>query len=274
MLWVGETLSWLAAMSIRSFVYQGHDVTLFHTHALDTAGIEGINLVPAREVFDYSDSFLADARPQVFADIFRLTMIRDTGLIWSDLDVLCYRPFSTQDGYLVGYEHPGASINNGVLALPKSSQALNELIQCFADPSHVPEWLPERIQERVRKLPEGERLLSASTIVTPLLGPRAMTHMLIKHGEDHHALPYEVLNPVPLSLTDVFFNPRGGLDGWITKRTIGLHLFSSNIRRPHKRFAPMAGSFMANFAEKIGFDFSRYTLRARSVPRTIGALAE
>ena len=42
--------------------------------------------------------------------------------------------------------------------------------------------------------------------------------MLIKHGEDHHALPYEVLNPVPLSLTDVFFQSTRWI-GWLDHQT-------------------------------------------------------
>ncbi len=267
MLWVGKTLSWVAAMSMRSFMKQGHKVTLFHTDTPDMTGLEDVDLVPAREIFDYSDSFLASARPQVFADIFRLTMVRDTDMIWSDLDVLCYRPFAVRAGYLVGYEYPGADINNGVLRLPKDSPALNELIACFSDPAYVPEWLPKRALSKVMALPENERLLGASEIITPLLGPRALTYMLIKHGEDQNAVPFEVLNPVPWVLNDVFFNPHGGLDGWITKHTMGLHLYSSKIRRGHKKRVPLVGSFMAEFAEDIGFDFAPYGLTPRSTPR-------
>ena len=146
---------------------QEHKVALFHTDTPDMTGLEDVDLVPAREIFDYSDSFLASARPQVFADIFRL---------------------------------------------PKDSPALNELIACFSDPAYVPEWLPKRALSKVMALPKDERLLGASEIITPLLGPRALTHMLIKHDEDQNAVPFEMLNPVPWVLNDAFFNPHGGFD--------------------------------------------------------------
>ena len=88
-----------------------------------------------------------------------------------------------------------------------------------------------------------------------------MAHMLAKHKEDKHALPIEVLNPVPWTMADAYFNPQGGVEGWLTNETMAVHLYASAIRRYHKRVVPMPGSYLANFAEKIDFDFNRTGLR-------------
>jgi hypothetical protein len=260
MFWVGSDLGWIAHLSMRSFVHRGHGVTLFHTGDLADPKIPGVTLADARAAFDYPDWLRDGARPAVFADVFRLNMVRNTGLVWADLDVLCLRPFAPRGGYLVGHEFPGRDINNGVIGLPETSEALNRLVALFADPETLPEWIGKWAAKRLEKRPVEGRLLAAAELVKPLLGPRALTHMLRETGEDTHALPYTALNPLPWALNDLAFSPRGEARGWLTEGTLAVHLYTSALRRPHRTRLPMAGSFIDDLAREIGFDFAPFGL--------------
>ena len=265
--WVGDSLDWIGKLCLMSFVHQGHPVYLFHTQDMADPGIDGIELADAREVFDFDDTLLDQFGPAQFADIFRLHMIRNTGLIWVDADVICHRPLHCTDDYLCGYEGSGW-VNNAVLCLPADSRSLTRMIKHFADPSYVPPWLSRRILNRLRETPEDKRLMRACEMNPTALGPRALTYMLEKHGEIDRALPEHVLNPVPWSLGDIYFNPCGGVEGWLSEETLTVHLYASRLGRVHKRVAPAPGSFIAEVARKVGFDFEEHGLPpTKAVPK-------
>lgn len=253
-LWIGDTLRDLEKLCLRSFTHQGHPVTLFHTHPLEDPKLEGVTLRPARDVFQYEDSLLEQTAPAVFADLFRLRMVRDTDLTWVDTDIICLKPFVTQDGYLVGFESE-TTVNNAVLRLPADSEALNALIEIFSEPSFVPPWLKQHDADYVNKLPPEQRLLGSAKRVPNAFGPHAITWALKLTGEIEHALPLDYLNPVAWPMADIYFNPYGGHEGWLTENTMGVHMYSSRVRALHKRTPPYAGSFIANVATEVGFDF-------------------
>ena len=266
-LWVGDSLDWISKLCLMTFAHHRHPVYLFHTHDMSSPGIDGIELVHAREVFDYPDAMLRQFGPAQFADIFRLHMIRKAGLIWVDADVMCQSPLSAPDDYLFGYEGSGW-INNAVLCLPVQSPTLKRMIKRFADPSFVPPWLSKRILNRLRDCPEDERLMRACKMTPTALGPPALTYMLNKHGESDRALPEHVLNPVPWSLGDIYFNPCGGVEGWMNDDTLAVHLYASRLGRVHKRVAPAPGSFIAQAAQEVGFDFEEHGLPpTKAVPK-------
>ncbi|MDV4146701.1 hypothetical protein [Shimia sp. FJ5] len=264
--WVGSQLNWIARMSLQSFLHMGHPTFLFHTDEIEDPGLTGLELINVREVWDYPDKLRERVSPTVFSDFFRLRMIRDERMIWADTDVFCYRPFVPREGYLVGREY-GGMINNNVLFLPEDSGSLKALIECFSDPSFVPDWLPSHIREEALGFGKGRRLYEACRLIPNTAGPRAMTYMLPLHGEDHHAHPAHVLNPLPWSMADIYFNPHGGMDGWLKEDTMAIHLYTSRIRALHKRVRPLKGSFMSNFAEKIGFDLDACGLNRNAVQR-------
>ncbi len=253
-LWVGERLRWLDRLSLASFVHHGHEVALFHLDGFEEPPIEGVEFIHAREVFNYDPKFLAAVKPSVFSDMFALHLIGSSDFICVDTDVLALRPFRPKDGYLIGREH-GGWVNVAVMRLPEDSGALQEMIAVVTDPTTVPEWLPEEVQDKVRRVQPKNRLMEACKRIRNTLGPRMLTHMLKKHGEKHHALPVAALNPLPWSMADAYFNPHGGVDGWLTDETQAVHLYSSRIRALHLRVAPYPNSFMAKFAADIGFSF-------------------
>ena len=260
-LWIGPELRWLDRLSLHSFVAKGHTVTLFHTGNLRDPQVDGVTLRPARDVFDYTDDFANAVSPSVFADIFRVNMIKASGLTWVDTDILCVQPLLAQDGYLIGYEDSGM-INNAVMCLPSDSPALNCMAQALNDPDYVPSWLPKARQAEAEKAPSGQRLTTAAHLVPNILGPRALSHFATQSGEDSHAQASEVLNPVPWGLVDILFNPFGGVTGWTTPATRAIHLYASRIRQLHKRLRPYPNSIVGQIAAEIGFDFRDLPVRS------------
>jgi hypothetical protein len=253
-LWVGEKLRWLDKLALASFVHRGHAVTLFHTAPQAPAVPEGVQTRPAAEVFDPTS--VTGFAPAQTADLFRLHLMRDTDLVWVDTDALCLRPLALQaGGWLVGHED-GNMINNAVLRMPKSSAALAALIAVATDPTQVPDWLPDEHRAEVMAAVPSERLATACLLVPNLMGPRGLTAMLTKHGEDIHALPMRVLNPLPWSMGDAWFNPQGGVTGWFGPETMVAHLYASRLRKIHLRGRPRPHSFLADFAAEIGFSFA------------------
>lgn len=253
-LWVGDSLDWIARLSLSSFAFRGHAVTLYRIGDFADPEINGVRLRDASEVFPNAGHILQQTRPAVLADIFRLHMIRDTGAIWFDTDVLCHRPLRTENGYLIGRESSDWA-NNAVLGLPANSAALNAMIETFSDPSHVPQWLHAATQKKIAAAPQQQRLFTALQYHPNTLGPRALTHFLNQSGEQRHVLPSSALNPLPWTMSDVVFNPYGGLDGWLDDSTMAVHLYLSRLRKYHRKSRPDPRSYIGRLASEVSFDF-------------------
>lgn len=259
-LWIGDDLRWIDRLSLASFVHHGHEVTLYHTAPVAPKVPEGVRTAPASEVWGMPD-WAVGLKPAALSDIFRLHLLTGTDAIWVDTDVMCLRPFEPEAGYLVGYEESGM-INGAVLALPPESKALVRLCAAMSGPDCVPDWLPAPQRAEAGAAPTGERLARAVALRPNILGPAALSHMLPETGEAHHVLPTAALNPVPWGLTDLYFNPYGGVEGWLTDETRCLHLYASRIRALHWRLAPYPESWLARFAAEIGFDLTNLRPRA------------
>ena len=254
-LWTGSDLRWLDRLSLASFVARGHPVTLYHAGDMTHVDVDGVTLAHVLDVYPMAETLLEKVTPTVFADLFRLSMVEKTGAIWVDTDVLCLREFTLQDGYLLGYESD-TTINNCVLGMPKASPALQLLLERVNDPDLFPEWLNHRYRKIALKAVKGAAspLLAAADAVPNVFGPLAVTWALKTTGEAKYAKPKSALNPVHWSMADIYFNPYGGVDGWLDENTLAVHLYASRIRAAHMRNGPFAGSFLHTFASEIGFE--------------------
>ncbi|MFW8594111.1 hypothetical protein [Cribrihabitans neustonicus] len=253
-LWIGDRLSWLHELSLASFVQRGHEVVLFHTQPAPPPVPASVRTCPAAEIWDPAAAGHGEAPASMLSDLFRLYLLKQTDMIWIDTDVLCYRPLPEAE-YHVGYE-PTRSVNGAVLRLPKRSAALNQLLDWFEDPEWVPSWLGPKVRKEVRRAAPGQRLLKAFELKRPSLGPRALEHTLKMTGEAEHLCKPDVFYPLRGVLTDVLFSGHCREDGWITENTLAIHLYASMVRRYHQSHRPEHNSFIARFAEEIGFDLS------------------
>jgi hypothetical protein len=98
MLWVRGRLSRLELLSLRSFLAQGHPVHLYTYDApdnlpagvqvRDAAAIVPADLAPLRPAAPFAAGSLG-----AFSDYFRYHLLLTHGGWWSDLDVVCLRPW-------------------------------------------------------------------------------------------------------------------------------------------------------------------------------------
>lgn len=250
MFWTGSELGLLERLSLYSFAKDGYPVKLFSASPIETR-MEGVEVIDHREIVDLPEN----SQPSFQADIFRLYLQRKTDFIWMDIDVLSYRPIRLNQGYLMSDSY-GAQINNSSLRLPKDSPALDMLINYIEDPSSIPPWLRERDRKQLETIDLEERLVTQGALMRIVYGPRGLDHCVRATGEAQYAYAADVLIPVPWYLSDVFFNPKGGVEGWITKHTQVIHLYKSEMRRWNRNRPLPPGCFLDQYIKDSGFDLA------------------
>jgi len=126
-LWVGNSMTKIQEISLSSFVYHGHEITLF-VYDLDMKVPTGVAKSDARLIMDESELFLVQGMYAAFSDLFRYRMISKTGLAWVDADTICLSPNWEDLGDTFACFEKDLVVG-GVLKLPQESKALKYLIK-------------------------------------------------------------------------------------------------------------------------------------------------
>lgn len=126
-LWVGNPLSKVEQTALASFIYYGHSFTLF-VYDMDMKVPKGVIKADANKIIPESKIFKVQNSYGPFADMFRYTMIKKTGLTWTDTDSICLRSDWDFGDYLFGFEE-GQRLANGILRMPQDSDLINFLIK-------------------------------------------------------------------------------------------------------------------------------------------------
>jgi mannosyltransferase OCH1-like enzyme len=151
-------------------LYHGHSFTLY----LYDEGIECFSevtrkdansIINRNQIFKIANSYAS------FADVFRYQMVRETGLIWTDLDYLCLKPDWKFGPYVFGESSGGEAINNGIFSAPQNSLLLHQLIKVS---SHY----------------------DRSKIVWGEIGPILLTEMVKKLNLNHYVQNMNVFHPL------------------------------------------------------------------------------
>ena len=105
-LWIGNKLSELEILSIKSFISQGH---IFHLYIYDDIenipninGLvikDGATILDKKDIFTYQNSYLP------FSDIFRYKMLYMNGGYWVDLDMICLKKLDFKEPYIFSRTH-------------------------------------------------------------------------------------------------------------------------------------------------------------------------
>jgi hypothetical protein len=126
-LWVGNPLSKVEQTALASFIYYGHSFTLF-VYDMDMKVPNGVIREDANQIIPESEIFKVQNSYGPFADMFRYTMIKKTGLTWTDTDSICLRSDWDFGDYLFGFEEDDR-LANGILRMPQDSDLINFLIK-------------------------------------------------------------------------------------------------------------------------------------------------
>lgn len=127
-LWVGRPLSKIEQTCLASFVYYGHDITLF-VYDKDLEVPKGVVKKDARKIIPEDQIFKTDNSYGPFADMFRYKMIQETDLIWTDTDNICLKKRWKFGKYCFGLQGGGHGlVANGILKAPSNSQLIKDLV--------------------------------------------------------------------------------------------------------------------------------------------------
>lgn len=234
--WVGGGLGWIEILAMRSWLEQGHDVTLFSYSPLQYVP-EGVTWRDAREIFNTEHIFVHSRTrtPSCHSDIFRMKMLRDSNMIWMDLDFILLKSFALEKEFFFAPEkesNPDA-IGNSVLKLPSNSQTLKNSLCMFEDiisgnHSYDTEVLFDRSSSGAFQT--GLPAMAVDMYIADF-GPVLLSKSLKDTGEIAHASPYSTV--FPIDIKDTKFLLERSYDSVIKDlppETFGVHLWATRFK--------------------------------------------
>lgn len=135
-LWIGEELSFLELLTLKSFVANGHVFHLWTYNPLKTELPKGVvlcnaeSILPRSSVFKYPNNGTIDwgsGSYAGFSDIFRYKLLYDKGGWWVDMDVTCLKPLNFDVPYFFR-NHWKFPVVGNIMKVPKGSLVMKE---CF-----------------------------------------------------------------------------------------------------------------------------------------------
>ncbi|MDO5631978.1 MAG: glycosyltransferase family 2 protein [Paracoccus sp. (in: a-proteobacteria)] len=197
-LWIDGPLSWLEIASVRSFVELGHDYVLYSYGTVPNLP-QGAQLRDAREVWA-NDDIITHAKagsPAIHADVFRAIMVRDTGRVWVDTDIIALKPFPAAMEWFIGHERDDKLLlGNAVMGAPRGSETIRLLADFLTTPNAIPPWLSQGQRKRMQTALDTGETLNLGDLPWGATGPVALTHFAKETGELAHAQPTHVFFPI------------------------------------------------------------------------------
>lgn len=206
---------------LTSFVRHGHEVSVFSYEPLElppgVAARDAAEILPRHRLYLIERGIHRGTVSQ-FSDHFRYCMIRDTGLVWIDTDIVCLRPdWPDREWLLAGQDT--CMVNGAVLGVPPAHPLLDDAITV------------------------SERLEGVG--VWALIGPHLLTALVHEHDVERELLPVDAFYPIHFSKASELLRPLGpGERLTLPREALGIHLWNEVLRmNGHDRTAdPPPGS--------------------------------
>lgn len=131
-LWIGNRLSLLEELTIRSFLKCGHRFRIWVYETLENelpTEVEVMDanmIIPKDRIFRYRNkNQFGHGKGSVsgFSDVFRYKLLYDEGGWWVDMDVTCLRPLDISSPYYFRPHHELKLVGN-VMKCPKGSELM------------------------------------------------------------------------------------------------------------------------------------------------------
>lgn len=276
-LWIGDRLSWLEQLCLKSFADAGHRTTLYSYGPIDNLP-DGVQAADAAEIYP-ADPMLRHARnrsPAIHADMWRLHLLARTDQIWVDADVYCYRPFDPKDGYLFGWEKPGL-VCNAVLGLPRDSAALKGLMAFFEDEYAIAPWLKKWQRRELELERDAGKPVHFTEQNWGFTGPAAVTYFLQQTGEIDHARAETAFYPISFPNRNQLILSRFRVEDDLTDATRGVHFWARRMKprlEEAENNRPRRGSFMHALLGKHGIDPAAAPIPRKKKPKRSAAKIE
>lgn len=139
-LWIGEYLSNIELLTMRTFMEHGHTFRLWVYDTIKTPLPEGVEvmdaniIIPKEKVFRYKHTnHFGHGKGSVsgFSDIFRYKLLYDMGGWWMDMDIACIKPLDMEEPYVFRNHHSLPVVGNA-MKCPKGSDLM---LHCYQQAS-------------------------------------------------------------------------------------------------------------------------------------------
>lgn len=131
-LWIGEYLSSVELLTLKSFTSNGHTFYLWTYNELKTSVPEGAIIKDASEILSRENIFNYKNKNQFghgkgsyagFSDIFRYKLLYEHGGWWADMDVTCLKPLDFHEPYVFRTHHTFGVVGN-LMKCPAKSELM------------------------------------------------------------------------------------------------------------------------------------------------------
>lgn len=204
-MWIGDRLSTLERLCIKSFTSHGYDFQLYVYNDVKNVPQE-TTLKDGSEILPREKTALAHTQDMrgiaYFSDLFRYKMLYEMGGWWVDMDTVCLKEIALTDEPMVGSEgrperkslrdrltgqrrfKNRSFANIGFLKFPAQTEVMN---YCFVKSEEI--------------------LTSNKTIRWGDTGPVLLRSALKKFGKQHYVIPWKTYCPVHLWNWKDFLDP-------------------------------------------------------------------
>jgi len=186
-LWIGDSLSKMEQLCVKSFVDNGHTYHLY-TYG-NVANIpegvivkDGNEIVPENQIFRYKNGSLS-----AFSNLFRFALLYKKGGYWADADLICTKHFVFNEDFVFTSEPVWGKtyINAGLIKIPKNSK---EALDAY------------NMQiENKKKILSGEMGWGG--------GPTTVRYLVKKYNLQNYVLPWQGICTCDAELFTTLINP-------------------------------------------------------------------
>jgi hypothetical protein len=251
-LWIGDRLSRIEILSIRSFLAHGHP---YHLYAYSTLeGVpNGVTVMDANAIVPEKFIFRTAGSLSIFSDWFRQELLFARGGYWADMDIVCLKPLDFAEPIVLG-KVDCSRVSNALTRFPAGHPVTRQLADVSREPNTPMPYDSERDRRKkmIRKYLLGNRRNNVEW--GEASGPSGFTRMVKHHGLWRLAKPYYYFHPVHFSFWACNFDNtfEEGMDFF--RSSYCVHLWNEKIRRAGRSkegpFNP--GSLVQRMMERYG----------------------
>ena len=199
--WYGSELGELEKLCIDSWIKNGYEFHLWIYDDIEVSNgvvVENANhIVSFNQYFTYNEGH-SKGTPVAFSNLFRAQLLYQRGGLYTDLDVLCLKPYDFNKRFVFSEQGDNIHPYHVATCILYTKEAGESFFDDWSD------WI---IAKKNKTITHGD------------LGPNLFTKLITLYNLKEYVLPKEHFCPVDWESYKGIFNYRGD--------SYGIHLFSS-----------------------------------------------
>ena len=198
-LWIGNPLSQLEKLCVRSFLHHGH---AFHLYVYDDVpGVpDGATVKDANEILPESEIFWRkdDGRIAPFSDWFRYALLAKNGNFWVDMDTICIAPFDFPEEIVFGTVVGESAYSISVMQFSKGHECMLAMEKSCRNYGEEMPW--DDAADKAAKLKIRRRGADKTAVDYVGFGSPVFTKAVRYFGIEKYAKPYMYFYPHDLPM--------------------------------------------------------------------------